>query len=1257
MEQSIHTESDNIHADELKLEDKSDKADSGMDEDSQPFNEQGNDDDDEEEIVTRKPKNKKAIFDDDDDEDSKQSNTEERVEHIEVVPTTTLKTADQVLDAVMNDESGSEQNDDSTSDEDDHEPLLSTIKKRKKIVKTNIDSDSEEDADKKETGDSPAVMKTKSIFGNSDLFDAEEDSNSAARNSGEDTASDSNNEGGDDEGFDESAMDPKLLKKLKMGASKKATMSKKKVEQEDKLKLHSETQRLIRESRVNIPYHQPEPKRLQDFLARASNKQQQYKNLRGTRDSLKAKAVEEILTKAKLSYKKEDIAVQKDDNVILLDKPENSNDKDAVSTDRLNEGKSDGEEVLSQNQTGTAESTTSQKDDDCDSLPDITDNQTSDKMDVDDSVEQSDSAKTSTDSINNTDCHKIESESKPSSDSLCQESVENTASDKLDSENKENECSDTVDDDIKKSPTKPLNKKIAILAELSSLPKLSVGPEDIFDLEVNNVQPKNPGVNKLMDRFLAHGKKKPKHVKKDVELSVIHKEKTEANKEELKLDKFVYHVEEKEDSMSQFDAPGAKLVALKEKLQQKMKVKREEHRKQRQEIFDLDNEEGYADDGEDKVLDDDEEMTDQSDTDVEDDQFDEQFGEEEEYEGEEEDKKEENPFCDDEAEVDDDDDESAFRLHMSDSDDDGNEGDEENDDENGKDENSDDDDDIIKSKKPSSLKKKPRVLHISDDEESKQSSATNVEDSQQSADINSDHNKENNKEHKCNDSIEEEAFTPFSKHLSGLDNTQPLKKSLSLPIEESQDLYGKNSATQGNNFYIEESQMLDADGFLKFGSEKKPQQSRSDSPNFKNLIQSQEDTGDMDELLGLCSGRFGDEEKRTPSCKNLFGMNSQAAPDSTQGNMAELLGLCSGKFVSNTQATQKRSRIKRKADFDEDSNSSLHMVSDTEEEFNEREKKTFSDDEPDNEDNDTNSVHSEENIRPFQGLVSGKTGKIRKEFVDEEAELSGSEYDSDENIDLAEEDDIMEAELGDADVTATEDELRDQVGRAHLKQLIDDDKRELMRFQEMYLPDGDLHSDAGRLRRFKWSGIDDDTQQDMFYDQSDEEKEDEEGEEAKWRKDRFEREKWLQEQQMENEKGEDEDSQFLKLGKVFLKRRDSDSTLLKKPEPVPAKTGKQSTALPVPKLSSTQRRGSFLCRDKDTLAKIANMAKPTVNPSGARSSGKFTFQVISPDKDSQAMPAPAEPKVKRSTSMQPAAKKPRLERSASFSQSSIFNHL
>lgn len=40
------------------------------------------------------------------------------------------------------------------------------------------------------------------------------------------------------------------------------------------------------------------------------------------------------------------------------------------------------------------------------------------------------------------------------------------------------------------------------------------------------------------------------------------------------------------------------------------------------------------------------------------------------------------------------------------------------------------------------------------------------------------------------------------------------------------------------------------------------------------------------------------------------------------------------------------------------------------------------------------------------------------------------------------------------------------------KQVIDEDKRELIRFQEMYLPDGDLHSEGqGRIRRFKWSNI------------------------------------------------------------------------------------------------------------------------------------------------------------------------------------------
>jgi hypothetical protein len=70
---------------------------------------------------------------------------------------------------------------------------------------------------------------------------------------------------------------------------------------------------------------------------------------------------------------------------------------------------------------------------------------------------------------------------------------------------------------------------------------------------------------------------------------------------------------------------GAKLVALKEQLKEKMKARREIARQKRQEVYDLDNEEGGYDAEEEA------EMSEHSDTDVEDeDDFEEQFGDDEE---------------------------------------------------------------------------------------------------------------------------------------------------------------------------------------------------------------------------------------------------------------------------------------------------------------------------------------------------------------------------------------------------------------------------------------------------------------------------------------------------------------------------------------------------------------------------------------------------------------------------------------------------
>jgi len=47
--------------------------------------------------------------------------------------------------------------------------------------------------------------------------------------------------------------------------------------------------------------------------------------------------------------------------------------------------------------------------------------------------------------------------------------------------------------------------------------------------------------------------------------------------------------------------------------------------------------------------------------------------------------------------------------------------------------------------------------------------------------------------------------------------------------------------------------------------------------------------------------------------------------------------------------------------------------------------------------------------------------------------ITGSDAESDEDLDLADEEDIMEMEEGDKDVAAMDkDKLRDEVGRVHL---------------------------------------------------------------------------------------------------------------------------------------------------------------------------------------------------------------------------------
>ena len=64
----------------------------------------------------------------------------------------------------------------------------------------------------------------------------------------------------------------------------------------------------------------------------------------------------------------------------------------------------------------------------------------------------------------------------------------------------------------------------------------------------------------------------------------------------------------------------------------------------------------------------------------------------------------------------------------------------------------------------------------------------------------------------------------------------------------------------------------------------------------------------------------------------------------------------------------------------------------------------------------------------------------------------------------------LEMEAGDLD-DIDEDQVQDELGKIHQKQVLDEDKRDIRLFQEAFLEDGELHSDNARSRAFKWKNI------------------------------------------------------------------------------------------------------------------------------------------------------------------------------------------
>lgn len=185
---------------------------------------------------------------------------------------------------------------------------------------------------------------------------------------------------------------------------------------------------------------------------------------------------------------------------------------------------------------------------------------------------------------------------------------------------------------------------------------------------------------------------------------------------------------------------------------------------------------------------------------------------------------------------------------------------------------------------------------------------------------------------------------------------------------------------------------------------------------------------------------------------------------------------------------------------------------------------------------------SEENEVDYEEIAQIAKKKAR-DFFEAEAELSGSEWGSEDEDEKGL--DAFEVEDADGE-KINEKKVQQELERMHIRNIIDEDKRDVRLLQELLLVDGELHG-QGREKKFKWKNT-----ASLTWDEENAPKEEDDDvedveSEQQWRKMRHEREAFLNEQkkkaqeQLEEEDLSASDSQFLRLGQMALQKSISNS--------------------------------------------------------------------------------------------------------------------